>query len=107
LGDEEYPLLSITKIEEDKEVDEESVHELSFYVNESGNALNVNLDDVLLFDEQEDLQDDTKKSMQVLDKINKFIFLVSEALRKLQKDAREKEAAEQEKRKLQDVFRNF
>ena len=100
-------MVAITKIEEDKEHDEEHVHELSFYINEEGDALNINLDDVLLFDEKEDLVHDPKQTMQVADKLNKFLFLTSEELRKLESEAKAKAAEEQEKRKLQDVFRNF
>ena len=45
--------------------------------------------------------------MQVIDKLNKFIFLLSEESRKLEKEIKEREAEEQEIKKLQDVFRNF
>jgi len=65
------------------------------------------LDDVLLLDEVEDLQDDAKKKMQVTEKLNKFIFLLSEHQKKMEKEAKEKEQAEQERRRLQDIFRNF
>jgi guanylate kinase len=94
-------------METNKEDEEETTHELSFYLSEQGTSLNVNLDEALLFDEEVDFQDDLKKKMQVTDKINKFIFLLSEEARKLEKEIREKEAEEQEKRKLQDIFRNF
>jgi hypothetical protein len=99
--------VSITKVETNKEDEEETTHELSFYLSEQGTALNVNLDEVLLFDEEVDLKDDLKKKMQVMDKINKFIFLLTEEARKIEKEIKEKEAEEQEKRKLHDVFRNF
>lgn len=107
IGDPDFPMISITKIETDKTTEEESTHELNFYLNEAGTSLNVNLDEELLFDEEVDLQDDIKKKMQVMEKINKFIFLVTEESRKLEKEMKEKEAEEQEKRKLQDIFRNF
>ncbi|MEI8090933.1 MAG: hypothetical protein WCG98_01415 [bacterium] len=100
-------MVSITKEETDKEQDEQSSHELSFYLDEQGTSLNVNLDDFLLFEERADLQDDVKKRMQVSDKLNKFTFLMSEEIRKLEKELKEKEAEEQEKKKLQDIFRNF
>lgn len=106
-GDEEYPLVSVTKKEIDKIENEETVHELSFYLNEGASALMVNLDEELLFDEDIDLKDDVKKKMQVLEKINKFIFLVTEEAKKIEKEKKEKEAEMEEKRKLQDVFRNF
>ena len=107
LGDPEFPMVSVTKVETDKTTEEETTHELSFYLNEAGTSLNVNLDDELLFDEDVDLKDDIKKKMQVMEKLNKFIFLVTEESKKLEKELKEKEAEEQEKRKLQDIFRNF
>ena len=107
LGDPEFPMVTVTKTETDKTDEEETIHELNFYLNEEGNSLNVNLDEELLFEEEVDLVDDTNKKMQVMDKLNKFIFLVSEESRKLEKEIKAKEAEQEEKRKLQDVFRNF
>ena len=65
------------------------------------------INDTLLFDEKEDFSEDQKKKLQVIDKINKFTFLASEELRKLEKEIKEKEEAERERRKLQEIFRNF
>jgi len=65
------------------------------------------LDDVLLFDEVEHLNNDPKKKMQVMDKLNKFIFLAGEYQKKVEKEIKEKEAEEVERRRLQDIFRNF
>lgn len=105
--DEEYPLVSVTKIETDKENGEETLHELSFYLNETNTFININLDEELLFDEEADLQDDIKTKMQVTEKINKFIFLLTEEQKKLEKEIKARDAELEEKRKLQDVFRNF
>lgn len=107
LGDPEFPMVSVTKIETDKTDEEETVHELTFYLNEAGNSLNINLDEELLFEEEVDLQDNVKKKMEVMEKINKFIFLVSEESKKIEKEIKEKQAEQEEKRKLQDIFRNF
>ena len=107
LGDPEYPMVSVTKIETDKTDEEETTHELNFYLNEAGTSLNVNLDEELLFEEEVDLVDDVKKRMQVMEKLNKFIFLVTEESKKIEKEIKAKEAEQEEKRKLQDVFRNF
>ncbi len=107
LGDPEYPMVSVTKVETDKTDEEETTHELNFYLNESGTSLNVNLDEELLFEEEVDLADDVKKRMQVMEKLNKFIFLVTEESKKIEKEIKAKEAEQEEKRKLQDVFRNF
>jgi hypothetical protein len=107
VGDETYPLLLITKTETDKETDEEDQHELSFYLDEEKTSLSVNVDDTILFS-QEDMDDsDTKTKMQITDKINKFQFLLNEELRKIEREQQEKNAQEQERKKLQDVFRNF
>ena len=107
VGDENYPLLLITKTETDKDTEEETVHELNFYLNEEKTALNINLDDIILFSQEDDEPRDVKTQMQVTDKINKFQFLLNEEIRKIQKEKREQEAQDQERKKLQDVFRNF
>ncbi|MEI7562505.1 MAG: hypothetical protein WCJ39_02000 [bacterium] len=106
-GDEQYPLLLITKKESDKALDEETEHELSFYLNEEKTALSVTIDDTILFDQADIDSSDTKTKMQITDKLNKFLFLLNEELRKIEKEKQEKEAQEQERKKLQDVFRNF
>jgi len=107
LGDPEFPMVSVTKIETDKTDEEETTHELNFYLSEDGTSLNVNLDEELLFEEEVDLKDDAKRKMEVMDKVNKFIFLVSEESKKIEREIKEKQAEQEEKRKLQDIFRNF
>jgi hypothetical protein len=107
LGDEAFPMVSVSKVETDKATQEEIIHELSFYLNEAGTALDINLDEELLFEEEVDLQNDLKTKMQVMEKLNKFIFLVTEESKKIEKEIKAKEAEQAEKRKLQDVFRNF
>ncbi len=101
------PILFITKIEQDKETEEETVNELRFAFNEETNSLEVMINNILLFDEIQDFTEDAKKKMQVVEKINKFTFLASEELRKIEKAIKEKEEAERERRRLQDIFRNF
>lgn len=100
-------MLFITKIEQDKETEEETVNELRFTFNQETSSLEVMVNDTLLFDEIQDFTEDPKKKMQVSEKLNKFVFLASEEQRKLEKEIKEKEEAEKEKRKLQDIFRNF
>ena len=95
--------ISIKKIETDIDTQEEVVNDLWFTI--ENNSVQVLLDDVLLFDEIEHLQNDPK--MQVTEKLNKFIFLLSEHQKKAEKEAKEREEAEQERRRLQDIFRNF
>ncbi len=107
VGDENYPLLLITKTELDKEDDEQDQHELSFYLNEEKTRLNITIDDTILFSQDTLDKNDIKTSMQITDKINKFQFLLNEELRKIEKQQQEKNAQEQERKKLQDVFRNF
>lgn len=100
-------MLFITKIEQDKETEEETLNELRFTFNEETSSLEVVINDTLLFDEVQDFTEDQKKKMQVVDKLNKFIFLASEELRKLEKEIKEKEEEEKERKKLQEIFRNF
>jgi len=100
-------MVTVTKIEIDKSDDEETTHELNFYLNEEGASLNVNLDEELLFEEEVDLKDDAKRKLEVMDKVNKFIFLVSEESKKIEREIKEKQAEQEEKKKLQDIFRNF
>ena len=107
LDETNEPILFITKIEQDKETEEETVNELRFTFNEETLSLEVVVNDMLLFDEVEDFTQDQKKKLQVVDKINKFTFLASEELRKMEKEIKEKEEAERERRKLQEIFRNF
>lgn len=101
------PTLVITKTEQDKTTEEETANELRFMFNEEVSSLEVMVNDTLLFDEIQDFTEDQKKKMQVSEKLNKFLFLVSEEQRKLEKEVQIKEEEEREKRKLQDIFRNF
>jgi hypothetical protein len=100
-------MIFITKIEQEKETEEETVNELRFTFNEENSSIEVMINDTLLFDEHKDFTEDPKKKMQVIDKLNKFIFLTSEELRKVEKEIKDKEEMERERRKLQEVFRNF
>jgi hypothetical protein len=99
--------LVITKIEQDKTTEEETTNELRFMFNEELSSLEVMVNDTLLFDEIKDFTEDQKKKMQVSEKLNKFLFLVSEEQRKMEKIIQAKEEEQREKRKLQDIFRNF
>ena len=101
------PMLFITKIEQTKDTEEETINELRFAFNQETSSLEVVVNEVTLFDEISDFAEDQKKKMQVMDKLNKFIFLTSEELRKLEKQIKEKEEEEKERRKLQEIFRNF
>lgn len=91
LDETDEPKLLITKIEQDKETEEEVVNELRLTFVEEASSLEIVINDTLLFDEAQDLTDDSKKKMQVIDKLNKFIFLASEELRKTEKEIKEKE----------------
>jgi peptide methionine sulfoxide reductase MsrA len=97
----------ITKIEENKETTQETENELRFTFNQEVLSLEVMVNNKVLFDEIQDLTTDAKKKMQVSEKFNKFIFLTSEEQKKLEKEMLFKEEEEREKRKLQDIFRNF
>ena len=99
--------ITIKKVETDTATEEETVNDLAFLFDEDTTSVQVILDDILLFDEVEHLKDDPKKKMQVTDKFNKFIFLFGEYLKKVEKEIKEKEEEEMERKRLQDVFRNF
>lgn len=100
-------VLYINKIEQNKDTQEESDNELRFAFNQAENSLEVMVNSVVLFDEMKDFVDDQKKKMQVAEKLNKFIFLTTEEQKKLEKEIQAKEEEEREKRRLQDIFRNF
>ncbi|MFA5747733.1 MAG: hypothetical protein WC872_01335 [Candidatus Absconditabacterales bacterium] len=95
----------ISKIQTDKETDYQDQNDLNFIFNEDSQTLSVILNDVLLFDEAD--EEDSKKQMQIVDKINKFTFLVGEYHKKLEEEINDKKAEEEERRKLHDIFRNF
>jgi len=99
--------LYISKIEQNKDTQEETNNELKFAFNEEESSLEVMVNSVMLFDEMRDFTEDQKKKMQVSEKLNKFIFLAGEEQKKLEKEIEYKEEEEREKRRLQDIFRNF
>ncbi len=107
LDETNEPMLFITKIEQNKDTEEETTNELRFIFNEETLSVEIMVNDTLIFDEIRDLTEDPKKKMQVTEKLNKFIFLVSEESRKLEKEIQAREEAERERRRLQDIFRNF
>ena len=102
----EEEILDVTRTETDKATDDGSENTISFVLDPEENEVNVFLDDVLLFEEHE-LIEDAKKKMQVMEKFNKFIFLTGEKLKDMEKARKAQEAELQEKRRLQDIFRNF
>jgi len=95
----------ISKIETDN--DSSLQEQNNLHLKKNDGSLQIILDEVLLYDEVQDLQDDDNKKMQVVDKLNKFIFLVGEELKIYERDQKEKQRMEQERRKLRDIFRNF
>ncbi|MFZ2151305.1 MAG: hypothetical protein WAZ12_01570 [Candidatus Absconditicoccaceae bacterium] len=103
--DEEKSSILVSKIETDTESNDQQQNNLQF--KDDNGSLEILLDEQLLYDEIKDLKEDQNKKMQVIDKLNKFIFLVSEELKVYERDKKEKERMEQERRKLRDIFRNF
>ncbi len=96
----------VKRIETNKEDNETNFNELKLWLNPESNLFEIFLDDVLLF-EEEDLLEDTKKKSQVMEKLNKFIFLTESKLKDAQKELRAKQEEEEERKRLQDIFRNF
>lgn len=107
LDETDAPSLFIAKNEQNKETDEEIINELKFVFDTQSVSLRVMINDTLLFDEVQDFTEDQKKKLQVVDKINKFMFLASEEVRKLEIVIKQKEEEERERRRLQEIFRNF
>lgn len=103
--DEENDSILVSKVETNNETKDQQQNNLQFKDNNW--SLEILLDEQVLYDEIEDLKEDQNKKMQVIDKLNKFIFLVSEELKIYERDKKEKERMEQERRKLRDIFRNF
>jgi len=99
-------ILEVTRTETNKETENSSENIIAFVSSLDDGQIQVFLDDTLLFEEEE-LLVDPKKKMQVMEKFNKFIFLTGEKLKDVEKARKAQEAELQEKRRLQDIFRNF
>ena len=98
--------VEIEKEELNKEDESTTTNILSFELYkdlENNMSLQLLVNDIELYDEIKDLQDDPNKKMQVLEKMNKFIFLLDEEYKKIQKYKKEKE----ERNAVKWVFRNF
>ena len=96
----------VKRIETDKGNNETIFNELKLGLNPESNLFEIFLDDVLLFEES-DLLDDNKKKSQVMEKVNKLIFLTESKLKDAQKELKAKKEEEEERKRLQDIFRNF
>ncbi|HRX63655.1 MAG TPA: hypothetical protein P5060_00960 [Candidatus Absconditabacterales bacterium] len=93
--------VKIEKIELDKESQKTQKNTLELSI--SNSFLHVKVNGEMLYSQLEDLNDNEKKTRQVIEKINKFIFLIDEEYKKI-----EKEKGEREKRgKMKGIFRNF
>jgi hypothetical protein len=62
--------------------------------------LNIKVDDEMLYDEVNDLQENPNKKMQVMDKLNKFIFLITEEYKKMEKVKSETEAKKEKRNQM-------
>ena len=92
---------SIDKTESFKEEDRDEINTLTFFL--ENKSLQVLINDELLYDEIDDLINDQSKKLQTLEKLNKFIFLVTEEYKTIEKQKKEKE----QKSKIKWIFRNF
>ena len=104
LSDDDY--VEIEKEELNKEDESVTTNLLEFALEEGAdNNLSVKIfvNDIELYDEFNDLQKDPNKKMQVMEKMNKFIFLLDEEYKKIKKYQKEKE----ERNAVKWVFRNF
>jgi hypothetical protein len=98
--------IHVKRVETQKENDETSFNELKFWLNPDSNSFEIFLDDMLLFEEN-DLFEDNKKKSQVIEKINKLIFLTDSKIKDTEKEIRAKKEEHEERKRLQDIFRNF
>lgn len=81
-------------------------HNLSFAIKDKELWVSVSIDEEILFTEQKDLLIDEAKQAQVIEKMNKFIFLIEQEIKMIEKNKKEQE--EKEKRRwLKWIFRNF
>jgi len=98
--------VEIEKEEFNKEDESTISNLLEFVLDEDGEqnlSLQVFVNEIELYDEFRDLEKDPNKKMQVMEKMNKFIFLLDEEYKKIQKYKKEKE----ERNAVKWVFRNF
>ena len=104
LSDDDY--VEIEKEELNKEDESVTTNLLEFALEEDIDdniSLKIYVNDIELYDEIKDLQKDPNKKMQVMEKMNKFIFLLDEEYKKIKKYQKEKE----ERNAVKWVFRNF
>ena len=98
--------VTIEKNEFNKEDESNLENTLEFVLEEDleqNMSVSVIVNEVELYDEIKDLQKDSNKKMQVMEKMNKFIFLLDEEYKKIKKYQKEKE----ERNAIKWVFRNF
>jgi hypothetical protein len=81
--------IDIQKNITDKSNNSEISHSLKFELDDT--TLKTYIDDELLYDEITDLQNDSNKNKQVVEKLNKFIFLITEEYKKIIKDKKAKD----------------
>jgi len=81
--------INIKKNISDKINETQDSHSLKFELKD--NSLGIYIDNELLYDETKDLQDDENKNKQVIEKLNKFIFLITEEYKKISRDKKAKE----------------
>lgn len=93
----------IDKNKTTKEDNSTDIHTLKFKIEPKEASLQIVVDEELLYDEFQDLEKNPGKKSQVLEKLNKFIFLVKEEYKKIEKEKKQKES----RNKVKWIFRNF
>lgn len=81
--------IDIQKNITDKSDNTQISHSLKFELDDA--TLKTYIDNELLYDEITDLTDDSNKNKQVVEKLNKFIFLITEEYKKIIKDKKAKD----------------
>jgi len=98
--------ITIHKNSLDKKTNENEEHILSFALDGDEEVfLHVIVDDTLLFNEK-DIVDDKTAQVQIMDKLSKFLFLMGQEKKSLDKEYEEYKEKKSKKEKVQ-TFRNF
>jgi len=107
LEEDSIEVIVVKRKELDVKTDEEKEDLLEFEFDMELWGIQLLLNDDLLFDEKKDLEWNVKQKMQVIEKMDKFIFLIEWYVKKIEKELEEKKKAESEKKAMLDIFKKF
>lgn len=105
LDAEQHKMIIINKYEEQHKEERRQENTIKMRGDEQHDIFELYVNDILLYDLAY-LESEENKQLQVVDKINKFIFLVNEYHKKAVQEKAQK-LAEENRKNMQNVFRNF